>query len=101
MEKRKPSYDLEAIKAAIESEETLSITKVARQDAIELGFDVADIVKVISGIDRRMFFKSMTSYADHRNWQDVYFVPARGLLLYVKIQADVITEFTVTSFKEK
>jgi len=25
----------------------------------------------------------------------------RGLLLYVKFQADVLTEFTVVSFKEK
>jgi motility quorum-sensing regulator/GCU-specific mRNA interferase toxin len=34
-------------------------------------------------------------------WQDVYHVPARGLVLYVKFQADVVTEFTVMSFKEK
>lgn len=27
--------------------------------------------------------------------------PARGLTLYVKFQADVITEFTVMSFREK
>lgn len=47
-----------------------------------------------------MFVKSMTTYADHRLWQDVYHVPTRGLLLYVKFQADVLTEFTVVSFKE-
>jgi motility quorum-sensing regulator/GCU-specific mRNA interferase toxin len=48
-----------------------------------------------------MFYKSMTTFADHRVWQDVYHVPTRGMMLYVKFQADVITEFTVMSFKEK
>ncbi|RVE88642.1 hypothetical protein CN172_17255 [Sinorhizobium meliloti] len=51
--------------------------------------------------ERRMFYKSMTTFADHRVWQDVYHVPARGMVLYVKFQADVITEFVVMSFKEK
>ena len=48
-----------------------------------------------------MFSKSMTSFADNRVWQDVYHVPARGMMLYIKFQADIVTEFTVTSFKEK
>lgn len=48
-----------------------------------------------------MFVKSMTTFADHRVWQDVYNVPARGLLIYVKFQADAVTEFMVISFKEK
>lgn len=57
--------------------------------------------RTISGIDRQMFYKSMTTLVDHRVWQDVYHVPTRGLILYVKFQADVVTEFTVMSFKEK
>ncbi|MFI0843353.1 type II toxin-antitoxin system MqsR family toxin [Mesorhizobium sp. IMUNJ 23232] len=52
-------------------------------------------------VERRMFFKSMTAYADHRKWQDVYHVPARGMVLYLKFQSDVVTEFTVVSIKEK
>jgi motility quorum-sensing regulator/GCU-specific mRNA interferase toxin len=48
-----------------------------------------------------MFFKSMTTFTDHRVWQDVYHVPARGLTLYVKFQANVMTSFTIMSFKEK
>lgn len=48
-----------------------------------------------------MFVKSMTTFSDHRSWQDVYHVPARGLTLYVKFQADVVTEFVVISFKEQ
>lgn len=50
-----------------------------------------------------MFYKSMTTYADHRVWQDVYHAQAEdeGLVLYIKFQADVVTEFRVMSFKEK
>ena len=68
-----------------------------------LGFDRAGIAvaETIGGIERQMFYKSMTTFADHRVWQDVYHVPARGMKLYVKFQADVVTEFTVMSFKEK
>lgn len=101
MEKRRPTYDLEAIKAAFETVETLAMTSSALRDAIALGFDRAGVVETIAGIERRMFYKSMTTFADHRVWQDVYHVPARGLTLYVKFQADVVTEFTVMSFKEK
>lgn len=101
MEKRRPTYDLEAIKAALGSVETLAMTSSALRDAIGIGFDRASIVETISGIERRMFYKSMTTFADHRLWQDVYHVPTRGMVLYVKFQADVVTEFTVMSFKEK
>ena len=101
MEKRRPTYDLEAIRTALGSVETLAITSSALRDAIGLGFDRAGIAETIAGIDRRMFYKSMTTFADHRLWQDVYHVPARGMVLYVKFQADVITEFMVMSFKEK
>ena len=48
-----------------------------------------------------MFYKSMTTLADYGTWQDVYHVPADGLVLYVKFQADVVTEFRVMSFKER
>jgi motility quorum-sensing regulator/GCU-specific mRNA interferase toxin len=101
MEKRRPTYDLDAIKLAIGSVDTLAITTSALRDATALGFDRGGIVAVIHSVERRMFFKSMTTFADHRLWQDVYHVPARGLLLYVKFQADVVSEFTVMSFKEK
>lgn len=77
------------------------MTTSALRDAISLGFDRGGIVETITSTDRVMFLKSMTTLADHRVWQDVYHVPARGLVLYVKFQADVITEFQVMAFKEK
>jgi len=101
MEKRRPTYDLEAIKTTFGSVDTLAITTSALRDAVDLGFDRAGIVEVIDSMTRKMFVKSMTTFADHRVWQDVYHVPARGMLLYVKFQADVVTEFMVMAFKEK
>lgn len=100
MEKRKPSYDLIAIKAAIGSVETLSIKRTALRNAETLGYDDVGIVNIILGIERRMFVKSMTTFENHRLWQDVYHVPAHDLTLYVKFQEDLLTEFTVVSFKE-
>lgn len=43
MEKRKPTYALVAIKAAIGSPETLSITSSALSDAVKRGFDPSGI----------------------------------------------------------
>lgn len=101
MEKRRPTYDLDAIKLSIGSVETLAITTSALRDATALGFDRGGIVQTINSIKRVMFYKSMTTLKDHRLWQDVYHVPSQGLTLYVKFQADVVTEFSVVSFKEK
>jgi motility quorum-sensing regulator/GCU-specific mRNA interferase toxin len=47
MEKRKPTYDLEAVKLAIGSVESLAITRSAFADAMSLGFTRSGIVAVI------------------------------------------------------
>ena len=47
MEKRRPTYDLEAIKTTFGSVDTLAITTSALRDAVDLGFDRAGIVEVI------------------------------------------------------
>ena len=101
MEKRRPTYDLAAVKQVLGAAETLAITTSALRDAIALGFDRRAIAATITGLDRTMFVKSMTTFADHRVWQDVYHATAEGLTLYVKVQADVVTEFRLMSFKEK
>jgi motility quorum-sensing regulator/GCU-specific mRNA interferase toxin len=101
LEKPRPTYDLATVKAVLGEVETLAITNSAFRDALGLGFDRAAIAEVVQTMDRNMFFKSMTTIRDHRVWQDVYHVPARGLVLYVKFQADIVTEFTMMSFKER
>lgn len=100
-EKRKPTYDLDAFKAAFDSVDQLNATGTAIRTAASLGFDRAEIVATIQTMQRSQFYKSMTAYADHREWQDVYYVPSQVGLLYVKFTADAVTEFLLLSFKEK
>ena len=100
-EKRKPTYDLAAFKAAFSSEKGLNVTGTALKSAAALGFGRREIIATVQTMEPTHFYKSMTSYADHRIWQDVYHVPSEDGLLYVKFTADVVTEFLLLSFKEK
>lgn len=100
-EKRKPTYDLDAFKAAFNGVEKLAITGTSLRGAAALGFGRAEIVRTIQTMQREHFYKSMTAFADHRLWQDVYHVPLSAGTLYVKFTADVVTEFLLLSFKEK
>ncbi len=81
MEKRTPHYALDSIKAALATESSLRITGTARRSAFALGLLLADVVRIIHGITREQFFKSMTSIADARVWQDVYHVPFEHTVL--------------------
>ena len=101
VEKRRPSFGLEAFRAVCGDPRRLSITTTALSTAAQLGFGRTEIARVIRSIRRTHFYKSMTSHADHRRWQDVYHVPWEGVTLYVKFTDDVVTEFVVLSFKEK
>jgi motility quorum-sensing regulator / GCU-specific mRNA interferase toxin len=100
-EKRKPTYDLDAFKATFSTVEKLAVTGTALRSAASLGFGRAEIVSTILTMQRGHFFKSMTAYADSRQWQDVYHVPSTAGMLYVKFTADAITEFLLLSCKEK
>ncbi len=97
-EKRKPAYDLGAFKAAAPR---MRVTVVATRSAAALGFGRADIETVIQSMQRRQFYKSMTSFTDHRLWQDVYHVPSSAGMLYIKFTADTLSGFVLLSFKEK
>jgi motility quorum-sensing regulator / GCU-specific mRNA interferase toxin len=100
-EKRRPTYDLEAFKRASSSADRLPATGSALRSALALGFGRQEIVDTVEGMRREHFYKSMTAYADHRAWQDVYHVPSAAGLLYVKFTADLVTEFRLLSFKAK
>jgi motility quorum-sensing regulator/GCU-specific mRNA interferase toxin len=102
VEKKKPTYDLASIQAEFSSVATLRITRTARDSAEELGITMQGVVVVIQSIARTHFYKSMTSHADHKVWQDVYHVPVmdRGLVLYVKFTVNAVGKLLI-SFKEK
>lgn len=101
MDKRKPTYDLDAFKAAFSSVDRLRATTTAIRAAAALGFGRTEIVATIQTMRRSEFHKSMTSFADHRLWQDVYHVPSPAGTLYIKFTADTVTEFLLLSFKER
>lgn len=99
-EKLKPAHDLDAIKSTFCTSDRLRATGTAIRTAVELGFGSEEIVCVIQSIESHDFRKSMTSYADHRVWQDVYNVQSESGPLYVKFTADAENEFLLLSFKE-
>ena len=101
MDKKKPTYDLEAFQAAFASITSLSMTLTAANNAADLGFAKADVVDVLQTMRQTHFYKSMTSHADYKIWQDVYHVPSAVGVLYVKFTADAVTLFRLLSFKEK
>ena len=100
MEKRSPHYALDSIKAAFTCESSLRMTGTARNSAFALGLGLADVVRIIQGMTREPFYKSMTSHGDHRVWQDVYLVPFETTALYVKFTTDAAGHLVI-SFKEK
>ncbi|MBE9199171.1 MULTISPECIES: type II toxin-antitoxin system MqsR family toxin [unclassified Nodularia (in: cyanobacteria)] len=100
-DKRKPTYDLEAFKAVAGTLNGLNATGSAIKGAASIGFGRTEIVATIQTMKKSHFYKSMTSYADHRIWQDVYHVPSEIGVLYIKFTADAVTEFLLLSFKEK
>ena len=96
MEKFNPTYNLEEFKNS-----NFGITMTAQKTAADLGFDKNDVHRFVSTMEPKHFYKSMTSYANHKIWQDVYHVPYGDLVIYVKFTQNVISEFTLLSFKEK
>lgn len=96
MEKFTPTYNLDKFKNS-----QFDITRTADRTARELGFYEEDIRLIVSTMKNEQFYKSMTSYANHKIWQDVYHVPYENMVLYVKFTQNVLAEFTLLSFKEK
>ena len=76
-------------------------TKTALLTAEAIGYERNDIAAVIKRLKTSDFIKSMTSYNDHRQWQDVYIVEDREKAIYLKFTDHVLTEFILLSFKRK
>jgi len=76
----------------------IRITKSAVIGAAALGLGPAAIVETLLSLERGNFRKSMTTYADHRVWQDVYCAVTEAGMVYLKLT--VIDDVLVVSFKE-
>jgi len=100
VEKRKPTYDLASIRAAFLDENSLRLSRTAIRCVRSLGFSRTDVVEVIQALRPSHFYKSMTTYADHTVWQDVYHARHQGIDLYVKFQM-APGGYLIISFKER
>jgi len=100
MEKRSPHYPLEALKALVRRNGLDAYTAIAKNNARLMGLDGAAALAVVLGLQRGHFYKSMTTHADHRVWQDVYHAPCpNGKLAYIKLTQQ--ESRVVIQFKEK
>jgi motility quorum-sensing regulator/GCU-specific mRNA interferase toxin len=76
------------------------VDKSASDNAGLMGLDRKATVSVVLSLQRDMLFKSMTTRADHRVWQDVYHAPCpNGKTAYIKVTIQVGA--IVIQFKEK
>ena len=97
MEKQTPHCKLLVVKAMIEAG-NVKTTKAARESGAALGMDFDSMFAVVMTLTMADFYKSMTTHADHRIWQDVYrpITPMGEVCL----KLTVIDEVLIVSFKE-
>jgi motility quorum-sensing regulator / GCU-specific mRNA interferase toxin len=100
MEKRTSHYVLADIQAAFADPAKLNRTFVSKQGAAALKMDDTAVVAVVQALTHGDFEKSMTSYADHTVWQDVYKPVVGNRTLYVKFTLDAQGAYLLISFKE-
>lgn len=97
MEKHKPHCRLSVVRTLIEADQVRLTASAARQGRL-LGFDRDGIVAVVAALTPADFYKSMTTYANHTVWQDVYRPVTAAGALYLKLT--VTDAVLVVSFKE-
>lgn len=85
------------VKALIEAGKGRA-THTPRTTAVLLGFDFKGMIAVVASLTMEDFYKSMTTYADHRIWQDVYRPQTSAGAIYLKLT--VIDDVLIVSFKE-
>ncbi len=97
MEKSTPHCKLSVVKALIAAGKVRS-TRSALTGGAVLGLDFEEMVSVVMALTLADFYKSMTTHADHRIWQDVYRPTTTAGEVYLKLT--VIDDVLIVSFKE-
>lgn len=97
MEKKSPHCKLAVVKAMVEAGKVRS-TLSALAGGAALGFDFDEMLDVVRALTMEDFYKSMTTHADHRVWQDVYRPTTPAGEVYLKLT--VIDDVIIVSFKE-
>ena len=97
MKKGTPHYKLTVIKTLIDAGQVRA-TKSAREGATALGVDFDGMLVVVTALTMADFYKSMTTHADHKVWQDVYRPTTKVGEVYLKLT--VVDDVLIVSFKE-
>lgn len=97
MEKSTAHCKLPKVKALIEAGKVRS-TGAALAGGAALGLDFEGIIGVVMALAPSDFYKSMTTHADHRIWQDVYRPTTPVGEVYLKLT--VVDDVLIVSFKE-
>jgi len=101
MEKKRPHYLLSEVQQVIRDRGVNAFTATALTGAAALGLSSEKAVAVVLGLKQKDFYKSMTTNADHKIWQDVYHaVLNAGLVAYIKVTLRE-NGTVVIQFKEK
>ncbi|MFJ7798655.1 type II toxin-antitoxin system MqsR family toxin [Pseudomonas sp. NPDC096950] len=101
MEKNTPHYDLTVVKSEVLRLRASAFTSAAKTSGRYLGLSVTEMREVIFKLQGNMLYKSMTTYANHRVWQDVYHINSHDLEIYIKVTYRPGGGPPVISFKEK
>lgn len=97
MEKGTPHCRLSVVRALVAAGKVRS-TYSALSGAAALGFDFDAVLVIVKGLTTADFYKSMTTHADHRLWQDVYRPTTSAGRVYLKLT--VTDGLLIVSFKE-
>lgn len=78
----------------------VAFTHTALVNSAAMGLTGNEAIGVILTLSQGMFYKSMTTFADHTLWQDVYHAPCpNGKIAYIKVT--MRAGAVVIQFKEK
>ena len=97
MEKGTPHCKLPVVKALIDAGH-IRATFSALSGGAAFGLDFEGMVNLVKALTPQDFYKSMTTHADHRIWQDVYRPVTVVGEVYLKLT--VIDDVLIVSFKE-
>jgi motility quorum-sensing regulator/GCU-specific mRNA interferase toxin len=97
MEKRTPHCKLAVVRDLVAAGKVrTTVSALVGGAALRFGFE--EIIGVVAALTPRDFYKSMTTHADHRVWQDVYRPKTPAGEVYLKLT--VLDDVLIVSFKE-
>ena len=98
MEKRKAHYPLTKVKRLIK-DRRVEFTLTAVTGGAAMGFNANEMLDVVSNLENRNLYKSMTAHAGHTVWHDVYHSDTPRGVVYLTLT--IVDRLLIISFKEK